>query len=55
MDIHIQESTGLGTIGGAMCAILGILDAADGNPVLHDFDYAFRYQKSEFLVISIKI
>lgn len=48
MDIHIQESTSLGIIGDAMCAILGILDVADRNPVLYGFDHAFRYQEKRF-------
>lgn len=55
MDIHIEESSSLGTISGAMRAILGILDAADGNPVLYGFDHAFRHQESELLVISDRI
>lgn len=55
VDIRIKESTGLGTIGDAMRAILGILDAANGNPVLYGFDHAFRHQESEFLVILDRI
>lgn len=55
MDIDIQESTSLGIIGDAMRAILGILDAADRNPVLYDFDHAFRHQESEFVLTSDRI
>lgn len=49
MDIHIPEFAGLGIVGDAMCTRLGILDVVDGNPVLHDFDYAFRYPEGEFV------
>lgn len=45
VEIHTTKLTGLGITDSAMRAILGILDAADRNPVLHDFDHAFRYHE----------
>lgn len=50
MEIYTAKRTGLGTTDSAMRAILGILDAADGNPVLHDFDHAFRHQEGQSFV-----
>jgi len=41
VEVHIREFAGLGIIDGTMRTILGLLDAADGNPILYEFNYAF--------------
>lgn len=43
VDTNLDESSGLGAVGGSMRPELGILDAADRNPVLHDFDHGLRH------------
>jgi len=49
VDIHIPKFAGLGTVGDAVRASLGILDAIDGNPILHDVDYALQYPEGELV------
>jgi len=41
VEVHIRELAGLGITDGTMRTILGLLDAADGNPILYEFNYAF--------------
>jgi len=54
VEVYTAELAVLVIIVSTMRASLGLLDAVDGNPVLHDFDHAFRHQEGRSFTQSRK-